>query len=167
VARRDAPERAPVRPVLGEPDGAVEHEPVRRVVQRAVRERRVVEDLLGHVRVGRDDRAHRAEGQRHEPLGTRPTRRLVGQRAVRQPGHEAEAANDGETFRPRDRRRSRAQLPSCPPVLAPRRATRVSPVEHGRARSCKAREDGDVSEASGYGDECADVLLLPAGDGRH
>ncbi|GJN30214.1 hypothetical protein PR202_gb18503 [Eleusine coracana subsp. coracana] len=164
VGRGDAPERAPVRPVLREPDGAVEHEPVRRVVRRPVSERRVVEDRLGHVGVGRDHRADRAQRQRHQPLGARPARRLVGQRAVRQPGHEAQAADHGEPFGPRDRRRRRALAP-CPPVLAPCRATWVSPVQQGRACPCKACEEGDVTQASAYGDKRAHVLVLPAGDG--
>jgi hypothetical protein len=163
VPRRDAPERAPVRAVLGEANGAVEHEAVGGVVERTVGERRAVEDLLGHVRVGRDDGADGAERHRHEPLGPRPARRLVGQRAVRQAGHEAEAADDREPSRPWDRRRLRAR-PPCPPVLAPCRATWVSPVEQGRACPCKTCEDGEVSEASGYGGNVVPVLL--AGDGR-
>lgn len=162
MAGGDAPERTPVGSVLGEADGAVEHEAVGGVVERAVGERRVVEDLLGHVRVGRDDGADGAERQRHEPLGPRLARRLVGQRAVRQPGHEAEAADDGEPSRPRECHRLRALAP-CPPVLAPCRATWVSPVEQGRACPCKACEDGHVGEASGYG---GNVLVLIAGDGR-
>ncbi|BAT09074.1 Os09g0528500, partial [Oryza sativa Japonica Group] len=140
VRGRHPPQRAPVRAVGREPDGAVEQQPVRGLLHGAVGERRAVQDLPRHVRVRRHDHPRLPERQRHQPPRPRRLRRR-GELPVRQPGHEPHAADHRQPPQPRNSRHTARRPPTPPPrppPPPPRRPSGEGPVQ----QTCNQTSDG-------------------------
>ncbi|CAL5013955.1 unnamed protein product [Urochloa decumbens] len=151
VVGGDAAEGAPVGAVRGEADGAVEEEPVRRLLHGAVGEGRAGEKLPRHVRVGGDHDAGLAEGERHQPAPVGLAGGGRGELAVREAGHEAHAAEHREPAGTRDgggaaSNNAQAGLPG-PPVPPPRGPAGGGPVEERREEEGGGEDRGEAEKA--------------------
>lgn len=137
----DSPEGSPVGAVGSKADGAMEHEAVCRVLNRAVGEGGTVEDLLGDVGMARDYNPRLSEAEGHE-AGCGEEAGGVRQLVVGEAGHQVNAAQEGDASGPRDCGTRSSQ----PKVFSPCGPTWGGPVEEGSGeagqekKECKAQE---------------------------